>query len=159
MKALIEHFSLLLECSFVLSTVQLLRLTCCMSWVSCQVQHLHGWFVQACAAGGCSFLVPWQARPHVLFCAGTFLRGALEKVGVDPNIKRIGKYKSAGDQLLRKDMSEPQREQLTAILDDLYEGFTDDVAASKNKSPAEVGTTAQQRTRQDAMAAVCCVHA
>ena len=30
-------------------------------------------------------------------CAGTFLRGALEKVGVDPNIKRIGVYKSAGD--------------------------------------------------------------
>ena len=57
-------------------------------------------------------------------CTGTFLRGALEKVGVDPNIKRIGKYKSAGDQLLRKDMSEAQREQLTAILDDLYEGFT-----------------------------------
>ena len=35
-------------------------------------------------------------------------------------------------------MSEAQREQLTAILDDLYEGFTDDVAASKGKSAAEV---------------------
>ena len=120
-----------------------------------------------CTAGLCRLALQGVApswclgkrEPLVLFCAGTFLRGALEKVGVDPNIKRIGKYKSAGDQLLRKDMSEPQREQLTAILDDLYEGFTDDVAASKNKSPAEVGTTAQQQTRQDAMAAVCCVHA
>lgn len=63
---------------------------------------------------------------------------------MDPNIKRIGKYKSAGDQLLRKDMSEAQREQLTAILDDLYEGFTEDVAASQSKSAAEVSTAAQQ---------------
>ena len=78
---------------------------------------------------------------------------------MDPNIKRIGKYKSAGDQLLRKDMSEAQREQLTAILDDLYEGFTDDVAASKNKSPAEVPTTAQQQTLLvNVTVAVCCVH-
>ena len=71
-------------------------------------------------------------------CTGTFLRGTLEKVGVDPNIKRIGKYKSAGDQLLRKDMSEAQREQLTAILDDLYEGFTEHVAASRGKTAQEV---------------------
>ena len=57
---------------------------------------------------------------------------------MDPNIKRIGKYKSAGDQLLRKDMSEPQREQLTAILDDLYEGFTQQTAASRGKTAQEV---------------------
>jgi hypothetical protein len=35
---------------------------------------------------------------------GTFLRGVLDKVGVQPQVKRIGAYKSAGDQLLRKDM-------------------------------------------------------
>lgn len=29
-------------------------------------------------------------------CVGTFLRTALEKVGVEPNLVRIGKYKSAG---------------------------------------------------------------
>jgi protease-4 len=28
----------------------------------------------------------------------------LDKVGVEPQVKRIGAYKSAGDQLLRKDM-------------------------------------------------------
>ena len=83
---------------------------------------------------------------HPRHCAGTFLRGALEKVGVDPNIKRIGKYKSAGDQLLRKDMSEPQREQLTAILDDLYEGFTQQTAASRGKTAQEVCPHAQQHT-------------
>ena len=74
------------------------------------------------------------------------LRGALEKVGVDPNIKRIGKYKSAGDQLLRRDMSEPQREQLTAILDDLYEGFTQQTAASRGKTAQEVRPCIHEHT-------------
>ena len=80
-------------------------------------------------------------------CAGTFLRGALEKAGVDPSIKRIGKYKSAGDQLLRRDMSEPQREQLTAILDDLYEGFTQQTAASRGKTAQEVRPGVQEQTQ------------
>ena len=33
--------------------------------------------------------------------AGSFLRGVLDKIGVEPQVERIGKYKSAGDQLLR----------------------------------------------------------
>ena len=43
-------------------------------------------------------------------------------------VKRIGKFKSAGDQLLRKDMSEPQREQLSALLDGLYDYFLSHIA-------------------------------
>ena len=35
-------------------------------------------------------------------------------------------------------MSEAQREQLTAILDDIYAGFTQGVAASRGKSVEEV---------------------
>ena len=31
--------------------------------------------------------------------SGSFLRGTLDKVGVEPEIRRIGAYKSAGDQL------------------------------------------------------------
>jgi len=66
------------------------------------------------------------------------LRGVLEKVGIEPQVKRIGKYKSAGDQLLLKDMSEPQREQLTALLEDIYEGFTNTIAKDRNKTVEEV---------------------
>jgi protease-4 len=40
-----------------------------------------------------------------LAVSGTFLRGVLDKVGVLPEVRRIGKFKSAGDQLLRSDMS------------------------------------------------------
>ena len=55
----------------------------------------------------------------------------LEKVGVEPQVQRIGKYKSLGDQLQRKDMSEPNREMLTALLDDIYENFLEEVSLAK----------------------------
>ena len=58
----------------------------------------------------------------------------LEKAGVQPQVKRLGKYKSAGDQLARKDMSDAQKEQLTALLDDIYEHFTSTIAQSTGKS-------------------------
>lgn len=38
-------------------------------------------------------------------------------------MRRIGAYKSAGDQLLREDMSDAQREQLTALLQDITADF------------------------------------
>lgn len=66
--------------------------------------------------------------------SGTFLRGVLDKVGVEPQVKRIGVYKSAGDQLLRKDMSEAQAEQLGAILSDIYEEFLTTVSAARGKT-------------------------
>lgn len=57
--------------------------------------------------------------------------GVLEKVGVQPQVQRIGKYKSFGDQLMRKDMSEANREMLTALLDDIYTNFVEQVSRAK----------------------------
>ncbi|GJP44353.1 hypothetical protein CLOM_g3732 [Closterium sp. NIES-68] len=65
---------------------------------------------------------------------GQFLGGVLQKAGVQPQIERIGKYKSAGDQLARSDMSEPNREMLTAILDDYYGTWTTAVAENRGVS-------------------------
>ncbi len=62
------------------------------------------------------------------------MRGVLDKVGVEPQVKRIGKYKSAGDQLLRSDMSEPQREQLSALVDGIYDEFVTEVAKARGKT-------------------------
>ena len=74
----------------------------------------------------------------VIFSAGSFVAGVFEKAGIEPQVKRLGKYKSAGDQLARKDMSEPQREQLSALLDDIYSTFKDSVASSVKKTSEEV---------------------
>ena len=54
--------------------------------------------------------------------------GVLEKVGVQPEVERIGKYKSAGDLISRKDMSEANREMLTALLDDIYHNWLEEIA-------------------------------
>lgn len=59
-------------------------------------------------------------------------------MGVEPQVKRIGKYKSAGDQLLRSSMSEPQAEQLNAILEAIYEEFLTTVSEARGKTK-EVG--------------------
>jgi len=69
---------------------------------------------------------------------GSFLRGVLEKVGVDPQVQRRGAYKSAGDQLSRTDMSDAQREVVESMLDATYERFITAVAEAKGKDPAEV---------------------
>lgn len=69
---------------------------------------------------------------------GQFLGGVLEKIGVQPQVQRIGKYKSFGDQLQRKDMSEPNREMLTALLDDIYGNFLEQVSIAKGKTKEEV---------------------
>lgn len=69
---------------------------------------------------------------------GTFLRGTLDKIGVEPEIRRIGNYKSAGDQLLRSDMSEYQREQLTALLDDIFDDVVESLATSRDKTKEEI---------------------
>ena len=66
------------------------------------------------------------------------MKGVFEKAGIEPQVKRLGKYKSAGDQLARKDMSEPQKEQLTALLDDIYAAYKSGVAAAVGKSEQEV---------------------
>ena len=77
---------------------------------------------------------PWPERP----CAGQFLRGVLDKVGVEPQVQRIGAFKSAGDQLLRTDMAPEQREQLQALLDSVYTGFVSSVAEARGKTEEQV---------------------
>ena len=69
---------------------------------------------------------------------GTFLRGTLDKIGIEPEVRRIGNYKSAGDQLLRTEMSKYQREQLTALLEDIYDDFIESFATSRGKSSEEI---------------------
>ncbi|KAM0018991.1 putative peptidase S49, ClpP/crotonase-like domain superfamily [Helianthus debilis subsp. tardiflorus] len=67
-----------------------------------------------------------------------FLGGVFEKIGVEPQVQRIGKYKSAGDQLFRKNISEENREVLTTLLDNIYGNWVDKVSQAKGKSKEEI---------------------
>ncbi|KAK8507050.1 hypothetical protein V6N13_069843 [Hibiscus sabdariffa] len=68
----------------------------------------------------------------------SFLGGVFEKIGIEPQVERIGKYKSAGDQLTRKSMSEENCEMLTALLDNIYGNWLDVVSSSKGKKREDV---------------------
>ncbi|KAI7736144.1 hypothetical protein M8C21_009735 [Ambrosia artemisiifolia] len=67
-----------------------------------------------------------------------FLGGVFEKIGMEPQVQRIGKYKSAGEQLFRKSMSEENREVLTTLLDNIYGNWVDKVSQAKGKEKEEV---------------------
>ncbi|KAK6921079.1 Peptidase S49 [Dillenia turbinata] len=104
------------------------------------------------------FLPAWRQKEYYLGCAceelytppsayfsfyglyvqASFLGGALEKVGIEPQVQRIGKYKSAGDQLTRKNMSEENCEMLTSLLDNIYGNWLDEVSSSKGKKREDI---------------------
>jgi protease-4 len=67
-----------------------------------------------------------------------FVRKTLDKLGVQMEIERIGKYKDAADMFTRTSMSEETREVLTTVIDQLYGRLVGVVASSRNKSPDQV---------------------
>jgi len=67
-----------------------------------------------------------------------FFRGSLDKLGVEPEVIKIGKYKTAPDQYTRKDMSPEQREVINAVLDEYYGRFTNAIVEERKLSPENV---------------------
>ncbi len=67
-----------------------------------------------------------------------FLRGGLDKLGVEFEIEHAGKYKDAGDMFTRTSMTPETREVLNAILDQLYGRMVSTIAGARGKSPEEV---------------------
>jgi protease IV len=67
-----------------------------------------------------------------------FFKGALDKLGVQAQVQQAGQYKSAGEPFTRQSMSDPHREMLEGLLDDLYDQVMSGIAEARNKSKAEV---------------------
>ncbi|MBW3544942.1 MAG: signal peptide peptidase SppA [Bacteroidetes bacterium] len=61
-----------------------------------------------------------------------FVKGTLDKLGVQPQIFRVGEFKSAIEPLVRTEMSEASREQTNSFLNNIYQTFLQDVARSRN---------------------------
>ncbi|GAU35230.1 hypothetical protein TSUD_205060 [Trifolium subterraneum] len=68
----------------------------------------------------------------------TFLKGVFDNLGIKPQVERIGIYKSAGDQLTRKTMSEANREEKTALLDNIYSNWLDKVSSARGKKREDI---------------------
>jgi protease IV len=68
----------------------------------------------------------------------TYLANMVEKIGLGIEEWRFLKYKSAMESLVRHEMSEADREQRQALVDQFYDTFQEDVAAGRQVSPATV---------------------
>jgi protease-4 len=62
----------------------------------------------------------------------TFFKGAMEKLGVEAQIIRVGNYKSAVEPFINDKMSDYNRKQVTAYLGGLYSTFLDGISKSRN---------------------------
>ncbi len=64
----------------------------------------------------------------------SYVRGSVDKLGVIPEVLARGKYKSAGEQLVRTSMSEPQREQVEAMVSLMHETVTEALVEGRGVS-------------------------
>jgi protease-4 len=67
-----------------------------------------------------------------------YLAGAFEKFGVGVQVTRVGKYKSAIEPLIRRNMSPESREQMQKLLDDVWGDLRGDIATARGMTPEKL---------------------
>jgi protease-4 len=69
----------------------------------------------------------------------SFYKDMLKMIGIQADVIHIGDFKSAGEPFTRDSMSEPNRKQLTSIIDDFYEHeIVGRIAKARKMSPPKV---------------------
>ncbi|NWJ40187.1 MAG: signal peptide peptidase SppA [Geothrix sp.] len=74
-----------------------------------------------------------------------FFGEAFKKYGVEVQVTRVGKYKSAVEPFITDRMSDPNREQIQMLLDDIWGEWKDTVAKDRKKQPADLQAIADER--------------
>ena len=69
-----------------------------------------------------------------------YLRGLLDKIGVEPDLVHIGDYKSAGETFVRKGPSPAALEQMDRLLDDIYSQMIRAVGQAREMEPEQAET-------------------
>jgi protease-4 len=67
-----------------------------------------------------------------------YFRGALELVGVEAQYAKRGQFKSAPEQWTESQSTDPARQQLNALMDDLSQSLIDGIAVGRGKAPEDV---------------------
>lgn len=67
-----------------------------------------------------------------------FFAGAFKKYGVEVQVTRVGRYKSAVEPYILDRMSDANREQLTGLLGDIWAEWKGAVATDRKRSPEEI---------------------
>lgn len=79
----------------------------------------------------------------------TFLKGALDKLGIEAQIIKVGTFKSAVEPLVLTKMSDANRLQVTSYLGSLYDHFLTGIATSRNISKDSLFNYANNMLIQD----------
>lgn len=81
---------------------------------------------------------------HGLASLPVFYKGALDKLGVDIQIFKVGTYKSAVEPFIQKEMSDANREQVSSFLNDAWSFLKEDIAESRRLTPAGIDSLADR---------------
>jgi protease-4 len=73
-----------------------------------------------------------------------FFAGAFEKVGINVQVTRAGKYKSAVEPFTRREMSAENREEVRELLQDIWGSLLSEIGASRGVSVAQVQAVVDQ---------------
>jgi protease-4 len=79
-----------------------------------------------------------------------FLKGTLEKLDIDMQVIRHGKYKSAVEIFTEDKMSDANRVQLNAMVSDIWESTVGDIAKSRNLGTTQLNSIADNLDALDA---------
>ena len=73
-----------------------------------------------------------------LYAESRFLRGAFDKLKIEPDFNRVGRYKSAVEEYTQSQYSPEAEEALAAVLDGYYAQIVSAISEARHKSEAEV---------------------
>ena len=85
----------------------------------------------------------------------TFLRGALDKLGIEPELEQRHEYKNAADRIMRTEFTDAHREALDRLVKSIYDEAVIAIAAGRGIDAGRVRELADTgpRTAQEALAA------
>lgn len=81
---------------------------------------------------------------HGLASIPIFYKDALEKLGIEMQIFKVGTYKSAVEPFTQNEMSQANREQVSSFLNDIWNFMKADLSASRQLSPSDIDSLANK---------------
>lgn len=107
--------------------------------VTCYMQGANN--ISYFVAAGCDeILIPPVSRVNLVGLRAelSFYAGTLDKIGVEMELLRIGKYKSATEAYMRESSSEEYRVEINHLLDETYDQFVSAIAEGRKISSDSV---------------------
>ncbi len=85
------------------------------------------------------YMPPWSMLNLIgLRAEVTFLKDALDKLGVEAQLRGVGEYKSAAETFTRSSMSPHHREMIDSLMDDLYSQFVGRLAQGRDTTEEKI---------------------